>query len=112
MIGKVAFLMVLILIFAAAIGCAEFLDRRAGKRHRKLLNDSVRRKGEVINVERRGLLEGGSPYPWRVRVGFEYKGRKYFVVQGCVSKPKCAVGDRVSVLVDISDPNGSLVTID
>lgn len=103
------FLMVVIVLVVGVIGCVELLDRRELTRHKRMLKESVRCAGYVQSVERRGILDSRSAYPWNIVVVFEYGGERHAIVKKCMSKPNCSGGERVTVLVDTSDPNRSIV---
>lgn len=111
MLGGIILVLFLIAGLAVAIILTEHSDREESMHYQKLLDDSVRCTGFVSKVERKGMLESRSPYIWQVKVEFEYEGRKYSITHHCRSKPWCAVGDRATVLVDISDPDLSVAII-
>lgn len=111
MMAGVFFLIAVIFVFSAIFVCVEYLDRRENMRQRRMWRESVRCTGMIRRIERRGALEGGSPYRWRVVVEFEYDGKWYSITEECIAKPVYHVGGKVSVLVDASEPERSIIAI-
>lgn len=109
--GKVVFVAALVLLLAMVILLFELHDRRTDRRNRKVFRDGVRVRGTCVRVNRQAPLEARSGQLWSLVVDFEYSGNKFSIEGKSARKPVYAVGDSVSVYVDVEDPWKSMIII-
>jgi len=103
-VTSLAFLLIVVLLAVAIITGAEIFDRRQSALRRQIIRDEIMVRGVVRRVEKSGLLDARSYFPWRIDVDFEYEGQSYSLEQRCRSMPLLHKGDHVTVYVYRKDP--------